>query len=115
MSDPHKAAEAAAEGEQWANEALESLRGKLQARRRGPTKVYVVGGFAFVPHPAARGVWIRTHPCVVQVDCGYCKMKIGVPCEGRDGYMASTHSLRRKAARKVPRLGEVAELQITVK
>lgn len=67
-----------------------------------PSRVYIVGNVAFVRHPAARGVWIMTHPCVADRDCDYCKSTAGIPCVGRHGYTGSTHTLRRKAKPRAP-------------
>ena len=55
---------------------------------------------AFVPHPDLRGMWLRTHSCVVLVDCPACHSKKGIPCRNdKCGYNSDTHYKRRKAAK----------------
>jgi hypothetical protein len=50
---------------------------------RTAVKGYVVNRqVAFVPHPAMHGVWIKTHPCVMQVECPRCGSKVAEPCSG---------------------------------
>jgi hypothetical protein len=80
---------------------------------RKSNKVYVIGREAFVPHPLATGLWIKTDLSVVKVACSYpqCGAPIGVPCRsttaramraGIDeppGYMSSTHWYRRRDAK----------------
>jgi hypothetical protein len=62
---------------------------------------YLVGGFAFVPHPVARGVWFRTHPCVAFVACDMCPSTTGVPCVNKRGdYLSGTHYGRRRRYRR---------------
>lgn len=60
-------------------------------------KVYTVAGFAFVP--VTRGVWLRTHPCVLTVACPNCGAEVGYPCIGRRRLpIADTCWVRRRAA-----------------
>lgn len=68
------------------------------------------GPFAFVPHPVARGLWVRTHPCVLVVDCEHCKAKVGELCLGSTGNISHgfTHWKRRRDAR-----GKIARLQFS--
>ncbi len=71
------------------------------------------GPFAFVPHPAARGLWVRTHPCVVLVDCGHCKAAVHELCHnGKGDVSSSTHWVRRLAAKD--KLKALEHLQVLV-
>lgn len=54
------------------------------------------GPFAFVPHPAATGLWLRTHPVVLVQECEACKAEIGEPCRGPNGPHSITHWVRRR-------------------
>lgn len=77
---------------------------------RRSNKIYVFGREAFVPHPAAMGLWIKTDLSVVKVACPYpgCGSAIGVPCRATSArvrpddppsYVGYTHWWRRKEAR----------------
>jgi len=45
---------------------------------RRSRRVYLIDGIAFVPHPCARvGLYVKTHACVAQVACPFCKAVIG--------------------------------------
>lgn len=74
---------------------------------RRPKNLYVVGLFAFVPHPIFHGLWVRTDHCVVKVACTVCESAIGVPCAtvARDGkiirYGSGTHYVRRGDASRL--------------
>lgn len=59
--------------------------------------VYIIGGFAFLPHPTHRGVWLRVERCVLFVECPYsgCGAKAGELCNLRTGPSLSTHYVRR--------------------
>ena len=60
--------------------------------------VYTFGLIAFVKHPHLHGLYIKTHVCVVVVDCPYesCKSKAGMPCRNHRGdYCSFTHAARR--------------------
>lgn len=72
---------------------------------------YAVWGmsFVFVKHPYLRGLYLRTHPCVVSVACPLslpnkkwkCGAKIGEPCTNLHGEPSSlTHHQRRTAYMK---------------
>jgi len=69
---------------------------------RRSRRVYLIDGIAFVPHPCARvGLYVKTHACVAQVACPFCKAVIGEPCRQhlRQGWSGSTHYARRRAAK----------------
>lgn len=76
-------------------------------------KGFFVGGEAFLPHPCGmRGHYIRTHPCVLFVECPYCGAKVGQCCLGHSGRpRGSTHVKRRSAYTKnfakIPLAGSV--------
>lgn len=76
--------------------------------------LYLVGGFAFVPHPVARGYWIRAHPCVAKVTCPFCGSVPGIPCMNKKlgKYVGYTHYDRRKAAEKIKI--KAAEIRLTI-
>lgn len=59
------------------------------------------GPYAFVPHPAARGLWIRTHPCVLAVACAHCSTVVGEPCRNKASELSHgyTHYIRRRDGR----------------
>ncbi len=43
-------------------------------------------------------LWMRTHICIVHVECKYCDAKVGKPCIGEDGTpKAEGHYQRRYA------------------
>jgi predicted RNA-binding Zn-ribbon protein involved in translation (DUF1610 family) len=65
---------------------------------------YIVGGVAFVAHPAAAGLWVKTDTSVVKTACPACGATIHAPCRrARSGaWSGATHYLRRRAARTVP-------------
>lgn len=58
------------------------------------------GPFAFIRHPYVRGLWMRTHPCVILVDCEHCGAVKGYPCFQKKviNIKSSTHYKRRNAA-----------------
>lgn len=66
------------------------------------TKVYVIGQIAFIAHPAAAGLWLRTDISVVKTGCEHCEAKIYEPCRSKHQVTASTHYVRRNAARHLP-------------
>lgn len=72
------------------------------ARRR---HVYVVGGWAFLPHPEVRGAWLRTSDAVLLAGCRYCGARKGQPCRGKtpSGFTAGTHVDRRQRANALRR------------
>lgn len=60
----------------------------------------------FVAHPSLKGLYLRTHPCVVHVVCSACKAGVGVPCQGRNGeWKSATHAARRESFRKRRKAG----------
>lgn len=62
-------------------------------------KVYAVDGYVFVQHPAAAGLWLRLHPCVV-VACPTCAAQPYCPCRGdRGNVILGTHYRRRDASK----------------
>lgn len=66
---------------------------------------YAIGSVAFVPHPAQRGLWMRTGLAVLLADCECCKSKAGIPCRSHTGsYISSTHHVRRVAAARQQQL-----------
>lgn len=66
---------------------------------KSPRRAYVFGREAFVPHPAAKGLWVKTHRCVAFAPCPYCKSPVGVPCRGTSSeYVVHTHTARREEA-----------------
>ncbi len=69
--------------------------------RRSSKKCYVLSStVAFVPHPLAANLWVRTHACTIVAACPVCDAPAGKLCEGRDGpLLAGTHYARRRAAR----------------
>jgi hypothetical protein len=64
---------------------------------------YAVWGFSvvFVQHPFLRGLYLKTHPCVVHVACPKkvtegCGAGVGEPCKNNKGEpVTSTHAQRR--------------------
>lgn len=64
--------------------------------------------FVFVAIPDTRGRYVRTHPCVITVPCGYCGAVVGEPCKGKtpDGYSGQVHVGRRDAHKR--KLGRFA-------
>lgn len=54
--------------------------------------------WVFVRVPNEKGRYVRTDPCVVQVECPACKAAVGELCKGSQGYWAGTHGDRRSAA-----------------
>lgn len=75
--------------------------------------LYVVGGFAFVPHPGCHGHWLRVDVAVVKVPCSACGSPVGLPCQGVDGYRAGTHYVRRDAA-KLADYPDAREVRLTI-
>lgn len=65
---------------------------------------YRIGTIAFVRHPAARGLWVRTHYCTTVVVCPTCCAPPGEPCRGPRGPGSWTHYTRRQAVRPGPYL-----------
>lgn len=66
--------------------------------------VYAVwsGSVVFVKHPHLRGLYLKTHPCVMFVSCPQCKAKAGEPCTNAKGIPKSeTHYMRRNAYKDV--------------
>ncbi len=69
---------------------------------------YAVWGMSvvFVKHPFLRGLYLKTHPCVIGVPCPLkategCGAKIGEPCRNIRGEPKSeTHYKRRQAYAK---------------
>lgn len=52
----------------------------------------------FIKHPLVRGVWLRTHVCVLTVRCPWCKRPPGEPCYGPMGSpVGSAHADRKDA------------------
>ena len=51
---------------------------------------------AFVRIPRLRNYWVKVHPCVVLVPCGFCGARSGEPCMGQSSYTASHHVARAK-------------------
>lgn len=72
--------------------------------------MYVIGGQAFVPHPAWAGLWIRTDTSVVKVACAMCGAAVGEPCRRLHPgasklrepmeWTSTTHYPRRNAAKR---------------
>jgi len=59
---------------------------------------YIVSqSIAFVPHPHLRGLWLKTHACVLLTACAFCEAKVGEPCRGKKGIGSWTHASRRIA------------------
>lgn len=71
--------------------------------------IYAVwnGSVVFAKHPHLRGLYLKTHPCVMFVACSACKVRAGEPCVNAKGSPKSeTHYLRRNAyAKKQGRKG----------
>lgn len=71
---------------------------------RRSRKVYVFGLEAFVQHPFATGLWVRTDLSVAKVACNFpgCDVAVGVPCR-RPGAVttctSTTHWRRRRDAK----------------
>ena len=76
-------------------------------------RIYIVGGFAFVPHPIARGMWLRCDLSVAKAACGLCGSVVGEPCKRMSfrgdpkpvtpfHYTSGTHYPRRDAAKALP-------------
>lgn len=56
-------------------------------------------GIAFVPHPAATGLWLRCHWSILVVKCRACDAQKGEPCKGKDGWRGGDgHWQRRRDA-----------------
>jgi hypothetical protein len=68
------------------------------SRPRGPHEAYIINGqWAFIPHPALAGLWLRVHPCVAAVSCPQCNSVEGEPCRWHRGkYGCSHHIVRQK-------------------
>lgn len=68
-----------------------------------PNAFLCTDGTVFVR--VARGIYMRTHPCVLHVACPYCKAPAGMPCKGADlrsnAPTSQTHHKRREALRKI--------------
>lgn len=75
------------------------LADNAKAPRPRRRHVYVIEGYAFLPHPEMRGVWLRVEQCVLLVDCEHCGAKTGHLCIGKQGPTVTTHWKRRLAAR----------------
>ena len=65
-------------------------------------RLYVIGSVAFIPHPAAAGLWLRTDVSVVKTGCDQCGAKIYEPCRSKHRVTGGTHWIRRRAARRMP-------------
>lgn len=72
-----------------------------RGRRRVRVYAYVFGSFVFVQHPLSRGFWVRTDIAVIKADCDRCGAALGEPCRNArgTGWGASTHTVRRRAAK----------------
>jgi len=61
-------------------------------------KAYLVGPYAFLPHPQGqRGHWCKTDRCVMFVKCTSCEAVVGELCRNQDGSASTdTHYPRRE-------------------
>ena len=72
-----------------ASNALVRLSGKIGG--------YTFGTVAFVRHPHVKGLWVKTHVCVLERACPSCSAVIGEPCRQKSGYLnLYTHTKRRR-------------------
>lgn len=80
----------------------------------GKTKYrYMVGEFAFVPHPIHSATWLRVCTSVLKVTCPACQAAVGSPCMNRGEAMTTgAHWRRRKAAKGKPLKLRTTGLQI---
>lgn len=73
-----------------------------ESRKASHRTVYAIwrdrgSDYVFVAHPHLRGLYLRTHPCVLEVVCPSCSSVEGYPCLGVDREPKScTHHTRRK-------------------
>jgi hypothetical protein len=66
-------------------------------RPRGPHEAYIINGqWAFIPHPALAGIWLRVHPCVAAVPCPQCNSVEGEPCRWHRGKYGQSHHIVRQ-------------------
>ena len=77
------------------------MASKNSAVRRSVKGYIVAFDTAFVPHPGLWGLWMKTHPCVLVVECPRCGSKPGEPCQSSSSlvtpYISATHVARRGA------------------
>lgn len=85
------------------------------AAKKARRASFIFGLVAFVPHPAMRGLFMKTHACVDMVACPTCRAAVYEPCRSvrrrrlagenpwkqwtpADGWTSDTHYPRRNLA-----------------